>query len=289
VDSPEPGAFAAAEAAATRRLGVLGWPVAHSRSPAMHRAAFAAVGLDGWSYQLLPVAPQHLAETVRALGGAGFVGANVTVPHKAAALALADRASAAARAIGAANTLSFGRDGGISAENTDAPGVLDAIGRDAAGMTALVMGAGGSARAVVWALREAGASVSVWNRTASRARELAAQLDVRAVEGAVSADLLVNCTTVGLDACSIKDPVGLRNLPVAADELSEYGYVVDLVYSKRPTALVKAAEERGVATVDGLEILVCQGARSFHIWTGIDPPLAAMRRGARDERGTDRI
>ncbi len=130
-----------------KRLGVLGWPVAHSRSPAMQRAAFAALGLDDWSYQLLPVPPELLAETVRALGGAGFVGANVTVPHKQAALALADRVTASARAIGAANTLSFAADGTISAENTDAPGLLDAlagIGRDPAGATALVMGAGGA-------------------------------------------------------------------------------------------------------------------------------------------------
>jgi shikimate dehydrogenase len=273
----------------TRRLGVLGWPVAHSRSPAMHRAGFAALGLEGWSYQLLPIGPELFAETVRALGNAGFVGANVTVPHKSAALAVADRASPAAGAIGAANTLSFTADGEILAENTDAPGVLDALGRDPAGMTALVMGAGGSARAVIWALREAGASVSVWNRTAERARLLAAELDVRAVASAPAADILVNCTTVGLDAYSIKDSEGLRNLPVAADALSEYGYVVDLVYSKRPTPLVRAAAERGVETVDGLEILVRQGARSFRVWTGIDPPLAALRRGARDDRGTDHI
>jgi shikimate dehydrogenase len=255
----------------------------------MHRAAFAALGLDGWSYQLLPIAPERFDETVRALGGAGFVGANVTVPHKSQALALADEATPAAREIGAANTLSFAADGAIRAENTDAPGVLDALGRDPAGMTALVLGAGGSARAVVWALREAGASVAVWNRTAARARELAAELDVEAVGRAAPADVLVNCTTVGLDTCSIKSSEGLRNLPVAADELSEYGYVVDLVYSKRPTALVRAAGEQGVATVDGLEILVRQGARSFRIWTGVDPPLAAMRRGARSERGTDHI
>jgi shikimate dehydrogenase len=255
----------------------------------MHRAAFAAVGLEGWSYQLLPVAPEHFAETVRALGPAGFVGANVTVPHKSAALALADRASPAARAIGAANTLSIGVDGEIAAENTDAPGVIDALGRDPAGMSALVLGAGGSARAVIWALREAGAGVAVWNRTAERARELAAELGVRAVERAEPADLLVNCTTVGLDAYPIKDSDALRSLPLAADALSEYGYVVDLVYSKRPTALVRAAAERGVPTVDGLEILVRQGARSFRIWTGIDPPLQALRSGVRDERGTDHV
>jgi shikimate dehydrogenase len=255
----------------------------------MHRAAFAALGLEGWSYQLLPVAPELFDETVRGLAGAGFVGANVTVPHKSQALALADRASPAARAIGAANTLSFGADGTITAENTDAPGVLDALGCDPAGMTAVVLGAGGSARAVLWALREAGASVAVWNRTAARARALATELGVEAVDRPAPADVLVNCTTIGLDAYSIKTSEGLRNFPFVADELSEYGYVVDLVYSKRPTALVRAALEQGVETVDGLEILVRQGARSFRIWTGLDPPLAAMRRGARDERGTDHI
>jgi shikimate dehydrogenase len=255
----------------------------------MHAAGFAALGLRGWSYQLLPVTPERFVETVRALGGAGFVGANVTVPHKAAALGVADRASAAARAIGAANTLSFGDDGEISAENTDAPGVLDALGRDPAGMSALVLGAGGSARAVIWALREAGAGVAVWNRTAERARALAGELGVRAVGEAGPADILVNCTTVGLDACSIKDSQELRNLPVSADALSEYGYVVDLVYTKRRTALVRAAAERGVETVDGLEILVRQGARSFRIWTGLDPPIQALRTGASDERWTDHI
>src|SRR4051812_20056776 len=152
------------------RLGVLGWPVAHSRSPAM----FAALGVP---YQRLPVPPELFAETVRALGAAGFTGANVTIPHKEAALAVADTASERARAIGAANTLSFGVDGSIAAENTDAPGFLAALPDPPAGRTAAVMGAGGSARAVVWALREAGAAeVRIWNRTPEKARKLAAEM-----------------------------------------------------------------------------------------------------------------
>jgi shikimate dehydrogenase len=250
----------------------------------MHRAAFAELGLGDWSYQLLPVPPELFAETVRALGGAGFVGANVTVPHKAAALAVADTASPSALAIGAANTLSFAADGTISAENTDAPGFLDAlagIGRDPAGATALVLGAGGSARAVVWALREAGAAVAVWNRTPARARALAAELDVRAVDRAEPAELLINCTTVGLDGRSIATEDGLSSLPVLADALVEYACLVDLVYSDRPTELLRAARACGLETVDGLEILVCQGARSFTTWTGRGAPLAAMRTGAR--------
>src|SRR4029077_9453333 len=139
-----------------RRLGVLGWPVAHSRSPAIHNAALSSLGMDDWRYQRLPVPPERLVETTRALGQSGFVGANVTIPHKQAALALADSASDAASAIGAANTLTFAPDGSIAAENTDAPGLIAALGESPRGARALVLGAGGSARAAAWALREAG-------------------------------------------------------------------------------------------------------------------------------------
>ncbi len=155
------------------RLGVLGWPVAHSRSPVMQRAALRALGLRDWHYQLLPAPPEVFEEIVRGLGAAGFRGANVTIPHKEAALAVADLASPRATAIGAANTLTFHDDGAIHADNTDAPGLLAALPQSPRGQSALVLGAGGSARAVVWALREAGADVTVWNRTAARADALA--------------------------------------------------------------------------------------------------------------------
>ena len=159
-------------------LGVCGWPVRHSRSPAMHNAALRACGLEGWEYLALPLAPELFAETVRALPAAGFRGVNVTIPHKQAALALADAASEAARAIGAANTLTFERDGAIAADNTDAPALLEVLRArvDPAGRSALVLGAGGAARAAVWALVGAGANVEVWNRTPGacrRARERA--------------------------------------------------------------------------------------------------------------------
>ena len=178
-------------------LGVCGWPVAHSRSPQMHNAALAALGLDDWRYLRLPLPPELFEETVRALPAAGFRGVNVTIPHKEAALALADHASEAARAIGAANTLTF-EDGAIHADNTDAPGLLAALGEDPAGRTALVLGAGGAGRAAAWALREAGADVAVWNRTPERARALAADLGVRAVDAPGPADIIVHCTSVGL-------------------------------------------------------------------------------------------
>ena len=255
--------------AAAARYGVLGWPVGHSRSPAMMQAA----GLE--RYQRLPVAPAVFADTVRALHGAGFRGANVTIPHKEAALALATTASDAAREIGAANTLSFGEGGEIAAENTDAPGLIAALGDRPLG-SALVLGAGGSARAAVWALARAGADVSIWNRTPQRAEGLGA----RVVKRAVAADVLVNCTSVGLDDSSTP----FKDLPLDADALSEYATVVDLVYKAGGTALVSAASARGVDTVAGLEILVRQGALSFTIWTGRAAPLDSMRTAARDGR-----
>src|SRR5690242_983946 len=162
--------------------GVAGWPVAHSRSPAMHNAAFAALGMQDWLYTRLPLPPELFAEVVRALPGSGYRGINVTIPHKEAALALADSASASAAQIGAANTLTFD-DGAIAADNSDAQGFLDALGQPLSAQSVLVLGAGGSARAVVWAAREAGAAeVLVWNRTFERARLLAAALGVAAVE-----------------------------------------------------------------------------------------------------------
>jgi shikimate dehydrogenase len=272
-----------------KRLGVLGWPVAHSRSPAMHAAALAALGLSGeWTYQRLPVPPELFEQTTRALGGAGFVGANVTIPHKHAALALTDSASSAAREIGAANTLSIAADGAIAAENTDAPGLIAAMrgaapGCEPRGRSALVLGAGGSARAAVWGLRHAGArEVSVWNRTPARAVELARELDARAVAIPEAADILVNCTSVGLSATDGHDGLAaLNQLDLTLDLVGRYSYVVDLVYREGPTPLLLAARELGVPVLDGLEVLVAQGALSFELWTGSTAPVGVMRAAAR--------
>jgi shikimate dehydrogenase len=263
------------------RAGVLGWPVRHSRSPAMHEAAYAAVGLEDWRYQLLPVPPPLLAETVRALPAAGFAGANVTIPHKEAVLALADEASDPARAIGAANTLTFAQ-GAIQADNTDAPGLraaLDAADHPPRGAGGVVLGAGGSARAAVWALREGGAAdVAIWNRTAERARALAAELDARAVDTVTGgAEILVNATPVGLRP----DDDPFAALPLDAASLSEYACVVDLAYGASETRLVAAARAAGATVVDGLEVLVRQGALSFERFTGRQAPLEAMRAAAR--------
>jgi shikimate dehydrogenase len=269
------------------RLGVLGWPVAHSRSPAIHNAAFASLGMVDWRYQRLPVPPELFVETTRSLRASGFVGANVTIPHKQAALALADRASEAASAIGAANTLTFSSDGTIAAENTDAPGLIAALGRSPRGMRALVLGAGGSARAAAWALREAGASeVLVWNRTPARARALARDLDVRAVGDPERADLLINCTSVGLERGDCEGDT-LSQLGLSFERMGEYPHVVDMVYRSGSTPLLDAAAAHGARTVDGLEILLAQGALSFQLWTGRVAPLQIMRRALRDPHDAD--
>jgi shikimate dehydrogenase len=250
----------------TPLAGVIGFPVGHSRSPAMMNAAFAALGLD-WRYVKLPLPPERFEEAVRALPSSGYRGANVTLPHKLAAHDVADELGDAAVAIGAVNTLTFHDDGRIVGDNTDAGGLLDALGGEPPA-TALVLGAGGAARAAAWALADAGARVTVWNRTPERAKELASDLGVDAAERPRDAELLVNATTVGLRAGD-----SLAGLP-----LVDARVVVDLVYGDAPTPIARWAEERGALLVDGLEVLVRQGARSLRLWTGMEPPVDAMRR-----------
>jgi shikimate dehydrogenase len=261
-----------------RRLAVLGHPVGHSRSPAMHTAALAEMGLgEEWSYEAIDVAPDELEPRVRAMEGEGFAGANVTVPHKGAALALADSLSETAREIGAANTLSF-EAGEIRAENTDAQGLLDALPASPAGSRALVLGAGGAARAAVWALLREGAQLDVWNRTALRAEHLCEGLGGTPVEAPEQAGyaLIVNTSAAGLRG---EDP--FAELPLEPDRFGAEQTVADLVYGERPSPLLAAAEKAGATTVDGIEILVQQGARSLQIWTGREPPLETMRGAAR--------
>jgi shikimate dehydrogenase len=249
----------------------------------MHNAALEAAGLEGWRYQHLPVPPELFAATVRALPRSGFAGANVTLPHKEAALALAEDATPEARAIGAANTLGFEAGGAIAAANTDAPGLLRALADSPAGLRALVLGAGGSARAAVWALRCGGArEVLVWSRSAERARSLADDLDASAVDRPAPADLLVNCTPVGLVTEAGDDSAALKQLGLAADEMRVYASVMDLV-PLPDTPLLRAARTHGARVVDGLEVLVQQGALSFERWTGHPAPLAAMRKAVRGD------
>jgi shikimate dehydrogenase len=274
-----------------KRLAVLGHPVSHSRSPAMQTAALEALGLaDEWSYEALDLPPEELASRTKALPQQGFVGANVTIPHKEAALALADEASDAARRIGAANTLSF-RAGGIRADNTDATGLLAALREPVEGRSALVLGAGGSGRAAAWALAEQGASVSVWNRTPKRADELVRDL-ARTGSNTLAAglltpvsgeqarangyELIVNCTAIGM-----RDEDPFEHLPLDPERLNAGVVLVDLVYAGSESTLVAEARSRSATAIDGLEVLVRQGAESLRIWTGMDPPLDVMREAAK--------
>jgi shikimate dehydrogenase len=260
------------------RLAVLGYPVGHSRSPAMHSAALAELGLgEEWSYEAIEVAPDAFEARVRAMPGEGFVGANVTVPHKGAALTLADELSETAREIGAANTLVF-TDGEVRAENTDAEGFLRSLPGSPADKRALVLGAGGAARAIVWALLREGAEVEVWNRTELRSQNLCEELggEVVAEPDQAAYDLIVNTTVVGLGG---EDP--FAELPLAAAAFAPSQTVVDMVYGGEPTALLRAADAAGATTVDGIEILVQQGALSLETWTGRPAPLETMRAAAR--------
>ncbi|MGC9221285.1 MAG: shikimate dehydrogenase family protein [Solirubrobacteraceae bacterium] len=267
--------------APVNRLGVLGWPVSHSLSPRMHNAALRELGLLGlWNYQHLPVPEPLFVETVTALADLNFAGVNVTIPHKAAALTAARRSGAQishrAAAIGAANTLVFSKDGWIDAHNTDAPGLISELGKhgQVRGASAMVLGAGGSARAAVWALLDAGAArVQVWNRTRERAVCLCRELGGEPSEVVSSASILVNCTAVGLAPGDT-----LASLPLPVGGLAEFGLVADFSYRADGAVLTLAAREAGVPTVDGLELLVAQGAASFELFVGVEAPVTAMRR-----------
>jgi shikimate dehydrogenase len=272
------------------RLAVIGHPVSHSRSPAMQTAALKALGLgEEWSYGTIDVAPEEFEARVRALPGEGFAGANVTVPHKHAALAIAEAPSDVAREIGAANTLVFAK-GGIGAHNTDADGFLRSLPRSPAGQRALVLGAGGAARAILWALVREGAKVEVWNRTPERAETLCAELGGTPtpafaavgdqgdgpIPGQADYGLIVNTSSAGLRG---EEP--FEHLPLDPGAFGAGQTVVDMVYGGEPSRLLAEAEAAGAETVDGLEILVQQGALSLRIWTGREPPLDVMRAAAR--------
>lgn len=241
----------------------------------MHNAALAAVGLSDWEYQLLAVPPDDFVALVRSLPADGYRGASVTIPHKEAALELVDRLSESAAAIGAVNTLIFEPGGEVVGDNTDAPGFIASLPESPApGSTAIVLGAGGVAHAVVWALKNCGVEVAIWNRTAQRADQLAERFDAVATATVGPADMLVNCTAAGLDG----DP--FASLPVSPDQLGDYSVVADLVYHGGPGALLEAAAAGGATTVDGIEVLVQQGAIAFEQWTGHAAPVELMRAAA---------
>ena len=272
---------------ATRVAGVVGSPVRHSLSPTLLNAAFRATGLD-WVFAAFEVPEGLGAAAVAAMRTLDLGGLSVTMPHKAVACAAVDRRTAAAEALGAVNCV-FHQDGRLVGDNTDGPGLVDALvrdeGLDLAGRRCVLLGAGGAGRAVARALSEAGvAEVVVVNRSpdpARRAAELAGSVgrvgDVRAV---AAADLVVNATSVGMAGGP-----GAGASPVDPDLIRPGQVVVDLVYHPSETPLLAAARARGAVGVNGVGMLVHQAAHAFVRWTGDDPPLREMTTAVRHELG----
>ncbi|MGB9887030.1 MAG: shikimate dehydrogenase [Moorellales bacterium] len=277
-------------------LGIIGWPVEHSVSPAMHNAALTALGLDG-VYVPFYVAPPDLEAALKGLWALGVRGANVTVPHKEAVIPFLSRLSPEAKAIGAVNTL-VREDGGWTGYNTDGVGFVrsleEELGLAVGGRRALLLGAGGAARAVAFALAGAGAGViTLANRSRERAevlaRDLARQaqaevhvlpLEPEALAGALAeSDLLINCLPVGMYPRVEEMP------PVPVEKLSSNLVVCDLIYNPRSTRLLQAAQARGCRTLDGLPMLVAQGAVAFELWTGKSAPRETMRLAAEQALG----
>ncbi len=253
--------------------GIVLHPAGHTLSPVIHEAAYRALGLDA-SFRVFDVTAARLAETVRELRASGLTQLCVSLPHKQAVLALADRVSAEARAIGAANTLTL-RGGVLEADNTDWVGVtrtLEPLG-PWAGKRATVLGAGGAARAVVYALRKLGLEVGVVNRTRAHALALVAELGGRVGSLDDPFDLLVNATSVGMSPDVDGTPA-----PIAA--LRSDATVFDTVYRPLETRLLREARARGCRTQDGLDMLVHQAVEQLRIWSGLRTDAGLLRRTA---------
>jgi shikimate dehydrogenase len=260
--------------------GVMGWPVAHSRSPTLHGWWLRRYGIDG-AYLPLAVRPERLEQALRALPALGFAGCNVTIPHKEATLRLVDRVDATARRIGAVNTIVVEGDGSLSGRNTDAFGFVSSLGPDWRGDAgpAVVIGADGAARAIVVALAERGVpEIRIVNRTTARAEKLAGELGGRAIpwercaEALADASLLVNATSQGMKGEPPLD-LQLARLPPAAT-------VADIVYVPLATPLLAAARARGNPTVDGLGMLLHQARPGFEAWFGVAPEVTRELREA---------
>lgn len=272
--------------------GIIGYPVRHSVSPAFQQAAFDHLCLN-ILYKLWETPPEHLAPRFLELHRPGILGANVTVPHKENAIKLVDEVDDFARRIGAINTI-VNRAGRLTGHNTDGPGFLRALaedgGMDPAGKRALLLGAGGSARAVSFALLRGGAaSITIANRTEARAAALTAAL--RGEAPSISAtmiatvpwgspvndvDLVVNTTTLGM-----RHGPGEGQSPLKAGVIPPAILVCDLVYNPQETPLLAEARRAGARTLGGLPMLIYQGAIAFEMWTGQRPPIGVMFEAAR--------
>ncbi len=260
------------------RVGVIGWPIEHSLSPAMHNAAFAALGMSGWEYDKYAIPPDIIKLSLREFRDAGFIGLNVTVPHKQAVMPFVVP-DEIARAVGAVNTIDFRTN---RATNTDVAGFmgdLAAHGVDAAGMRVVLLGAGGAARAAAYGLADAGAKLVIVNRTPERARALIDSLRLPAAVGGTEAvgdaELIVNSTSAGMSP-------NVDQSPLPDDAPLQAGVIVyDMVYRPANTRLMQQVEAAGGRAIGGLGMLVRQGAAAFKIWTGVEPPVDVMLAAAR--------
>jgi shikimate dehydrogenase len=263
-----------------RAACLIGWPAAHSRSPLIHHYWLRTLGIEG-GYNIEAVPPEGFAEFVLHLSTHGFVGANVTIPHKERALALTTP-DARARAVGAANTLWY-EGGELRSTNTDIEGFIDNLDACApkwdAGADALVLGAGGASRAVVFGLIERGFKrIHLANRSVERARALADQFGAQVLPVSLSAtsdllprmDLLVNGTSLGMQ--------GQPALEIDIGLLPSHAVVADLVYVPLETPLLASARARGLGTADGLGMLLHQAVRGFELWFGQRPQVTAELR-----------
>lgn len=264
----------------TKRVGVIGFPVEHSLSPIMHNAAFQALKMRDWTYDAMSIPPDILRLGLREPKNHGYIGINVTVPHKEAIMEFV-RPDEKARAIGAVNTVDFRSNIGT---NTDADGFIDDLIANyvpVRGERVLVLGAGGAARAAVYGLLREGASVAIVNRTKSRAHKLVAQLQASAGlagAGVMTLDeaadwgmsLIVNCTSVGLHPHVSQSP-WIHGLP-----FPEGATVYDMVYRPANTALMQQCVAHGGRAIGGLGMLARQGAIAFELWTGVEAPIDVM-------------
>jgi shikimate dehydrogenase len=264
---------------ATQVAAVIGSPVRHSLSPAIHNAAFAALGID-WVYVAFEVAPGRGADALAAMRALQLRGLSVTMPHKEDVAATVDEIAPAARALRAVNCVERRADGTLVGHNTDGDGFVDSLvaghGVSPSGRRCTVLGAGGAARAVVDALARAGATdVCVVNRSADRAETAAALAGaigrVGSLDDVTGADLVVNATSIGM---------GSDDLPFDPALLRAGQTVADLVYHPLETALLRSVRAAGAVPVDGLGMLVHQAARQLRIWTGLDAPVDTMRAAA---------
>ena len=252
--------------------GVIGWPIAHSKSPLIHRFWLAKLGIDG-DYNRFPVRPDNLEAAVRGLPALGLVGVNVTIPHKVAVMAYLDEVDADAAATGAVNTIVVSPGGRLVGYNTDSTGFIDPlIGIDHPIRSAIVIGAGGAARAVLNALRTMKmANVTVVNRNVSRSEDLIRDFPEIQSIFPLSSDLSLDPTDLVINATSL-GMTGQPPLLVRLDKLEDQTVIYDLVYVPRETQLLLDARVRGLRVIDGLEMLVGQAAAAFYLFFGSKPP-----------------